>query len=169
MLQMVENTPQKLILRDRQYGALLTGVGFLLISVLALSSTIAQAAQRISMDGGIDIGRLVALLVFFGAELVFVAFALLILSTRLHGITLTVDRAAESVTLARGGVLRAKRHTFSIYAVSHLRIEQSPDGQALALMLVLRSGQQHFIATLPAYAKEEALRMVTAARAILHQ
>ncbi len=166
---MVENTPQKLTLRDRQHGTLLAGVGFLLISMLALSSTAAQATQRVAMDGGMDAGRLVALLVFFSAELGFVALAVLILSTHLRGTTLTFDRAAESVTLARGGLLRARRYTFSIYAVSHLRIEQSPDGHALALMLVLRSGKQHLIATLPAYAKEEALCMVNATRAILRQ
>lgn len=169
MLQTIENTAQRLVLRDRRRGAMLSAIGFLLISLLAITSTVAQGAHRFQIDGGMEAARVIALLVFFGAELVFVTLAVLALLTSIRGIRLTFDRSAESVTLERGGVFRAYRRTFSIYAVSHVRVEQSPDSQALALMLVLRSGEQHFVAAMPFYAKEETLGIVHAVRGILYQ
>lgn len=169
MLKTIETSDQKLVLHDRRQGAMFTAIGFLLISLLAMASTLVQGAHRFQMDGGMEMGRSVALLVFLGAELVFVTLATLALITSVRGIRLTFDRSSESVTLERGGLFRPQRRTFSIYAVSHMRLEQSPDGQALALMLVLRSGEQHFVATMPFYAKEQALGLVHAVRAILRQ
>lgn len=169
MLRTVENTPQRLVLQDHRRGAMFTALGFLCVSLLVMVSTLAQGAHRFQIDGGMEAGRVIALLVFFGAEFAFVTLAALALLASLRGIRLTFDRASESVTLERGGVIRPHRRTFSIYAVSHMRVEQSPDGQALALLLVLRSGEQHFVAAMPFYAKSDTLAIIHTVRGILRQ
>lgn len=167
MLRVIERTPARLILRERRISSMVSALGFLAVSLLVIAATLVQALQRIQLDGGIEGGRAAALLVFMSAEAMFVLLAVGRLVSSLRGVTLAFDREGEQVTLSRGGLLRGQHHRFSIYGVSHLRVEQNTDTQTLAMMLVLRSGQQHLVTTAPHFEQSEALAIVQEVRAIL--
>ncbi|MEL6149645.1 MAG: hypothetical protein AAFV33_03475 [Chloroflexota bacterium] len=85
----------------------------------------------------------------------------------LRGVTCDFDRATETVTITRAQGIGVAQQQHSIYGVSHALLEANDELQAIALYLVLRSGQRISLGTCSPFDKDMAEGIVRSIRAFL--
>lgn len=167
MLQVTQHTADRLTLHDRRVAVRVLAVALLVNSLASLALIYVQASDRIAYEGALALERIPALLVFVLAGAGFVAFSLFLLLNVSRGVRVTFDRHAETVTIESARALRRHAETHSIYAVSHVRTERNDEIRAYALILVLRSGAQIPLATLPQHEQNHLESLVATVRGFL--
>lgn len=169
MLKITHQTPTRLVLRDDRRGLRLLAVVFTALSVLSVLMLVALAVQRFTSDPFISLieNRLVALLVFVVVGVGFVGLGLYTLLNVSHGITVTFDKVSETVTTHRARGVRSVKVQQSIYGVSGLAVERNDEMSLYGLYLVLRSGEQIPLATLPQHEQDTVDQMVRVVRQFL--
>ncbi|MEM6282302.1 MAG: hypothetical protein AAF787_08935 [Chloroflexota bacterium] len=85
----------------------------------------------------------------------------------LRGVTCDFDRATETVTITHAEGIGMAQQQHSIYGVSHALLEANDELQAIALYLVLRSGQRISLGTCSHFDKDTAEGIVRSIRAFL--
>lgn len=149
MLQIVQQTPQRLVLQDRQPAAQVASWVFLIVSIGALALFAMQALESLSRAESLEPIRLLGVSVFLLLGLGFVAIGLLAVANFTGGVTCILDRQAGTVTIQRVDFFRRSEFSHAIYSVSHLDVETNADVQAYGLFIVLRSGERLPLAAFP--------------------
>ncbi len=165
MLVVAEQSPIRLIIHeDRRWWRAVAAV-FAVLSLLVLLATAAQGWHRYLAPEGLSVGQMVTLALFMGVEMALVAVA--ISAALYQGMRVVFDRSREDVCVVRMQGLRMVERRLSLYGVSHVRVEKSPEHRAVALFLVLRSGEALALAALPAHEEEQAQSLARTIRVFL--
>lgn len=155
MLQITEQTSQRLLLQDRAWGIGLAGMVFLLFSLVLMILMPAHNILLILVNGGMNPPvQIIALMMIMVIGSGFVWFGLPVCLTLLRGVTCTFDRENAVITLRRVERLRLVSTEYPFYGVSHTRIETNAETKTCAVYLVLRSGQQVLLTTAPLHDSE---------------
>lgn len=144
MLQIIDQTPSRVILQDRRpYTAFVAAV-FTLISIVSLLLTLWQGAQAIILRAQSEniILRLLGLGVFTGLGALFIVGGVFITVNISRGITCILDKQTGTLSLVSMGFLRNQRIQHSLYGVAHLDVETNTETRAYGLFFVLRSGER---------------------------
>ncbi len=149
MLQIVQHTPTRMILRDRQPAAQVAAWVFLMVSLGALATFTIQALEALGRADSIEPARLLGVALFVLLGLGFVALGLLAVANFTGGVTCVLDRETATVTIQRVDFFRRSEFRHAIYSVSHLEVETNADVQAYGLFIVLRSGERVPLAAVP--------------------
>jgi hypothetical protein len=149
MLRIVQHTPERLVLQDRQPAAQVAAWMFLIVSVGAVASFGLQALEAMGRTDSVEPARLFGVALFALLGLGFVALGLLAVANFAGGVTCTLDRAAGTITIERVDFLRRSAFSHAIYSVSHLDVQTNADVQAYGLFVVLRSGERVPLAAIP--------------------
>jgi hypothetical protein len=144
MLQVIEQTPDHLILRDQRPSA---GIVAVIFTVLSFSATALLAAQFIAIytdritrfDGLL---WLVGMSVFLALCTGFTVLGVLASRHFLIGPACLIDRDSESIVIERIGLMRRHQETYSLYGVSHIDIQHNDEVHAFGVFLVLKSHQR---------------------------
>lgn len=169
-MQIITSHPDQLVVRNRSVmmGAML-GIGAVLwvLTVMGVATWGAVSLSTQSPPPSFYWLRIAGLLVVFGMGCFFAVIGALTAVKVLHGVTCTFDRQTETVTVTHADGIRTTRQQHSIYGVSHVLVEQNDDLQAIALYLVLRSGQRISLGTCSPLDKDRAAHLVGNVRAFL--
>lgn len=169
-MQIIENSENRLVMRDRSIGmglVLATGAGLWVVSVVGVVVT-----------GALDLGGQVPPPSFFGMRLVGLAlmlalalfFAGVVGMTALRVLRGTIcafDRTQAQVTITRPTWRRHTTHTYPIYGVSHAMIESNDELHLYAVHLVLRSGERVVLGVFNPFEQPLAEQIVQEVRAFL--
>lgn len=172
MLQITEDTQQRLVLHDSRLMLRLLAAAFTLISVFSVLTMVVQGYRGMFVDTQVGLqepSRLVAWLMFIVVGLGFIAFGLFALINLSHSVHVELDRNDETVSIRSVNGLRPVTVTHSIYGVSHVAVESDPNLRVFALYLVLRSGERIVLTTLPAHEENQVERIRNAVRSFLRQ
>lgn len=171
MLEIVENTPQKLILRDQRPTAGIIALIFTVLSIGAVGLLLIQVVSGFSDR----IGQFDGFLWLLGM-VVFIAlgagFIVLGITASLHflvGSTCIIDRDAEAVTLERVGFLRTHTEQHSIWGISHVEVEENVEVHAFGVFLILRSYDRIPVASFHRQDEEAMRSLVQEIRAFLRR
>lgn len=140
MLQVIEQTPRRLVLRDQRSTAGLVALVFVALSVSGALTLLLQLVTGFSERIGRFDGPywLLGMVVFLLLALGFVGLGLVAAVHFLVGVTCVLDKDRETVVIRQAGVLRPQQREVSIYAVSHIDVEHNIEVHAFGVFLVLR-------------------------------
>ncbi len=159
MLHITQHTSRRLVLEDKRTRLRVFSLLFLALSLLTLSSLLVNSAATAFNEGGLDPQRLPAQITFLVADVALVGVALFFLLNLSRKVRITFDRESETVVV--------RQQSFSLYSVSHIRVEGNDEIGVYALYLVLRMGQQVPLATLPYHEQVHMERLVAEVKAFL--
>ena len=155
MLQIVEHTPQRLVLRDHAPGLGL-GIGlFALFSLLFMVLIPIQSiASVLAAPDDLTPLRLLTLagIIAMGAVFTYVGGGIAL--GVLGGMTCTFDRESATVTIRRARRARPYSTEHSLYAVSHLAVESDTELRTFAVYLALRSGERLLLTSAPSHDRD---------------
>lgn len=150
-MQIVEQTEQRLVLRQRRLGMALVMSLFSVMSLFTLLNMLVQGVRR---WGTFDGWRWISWIVWLGFLLLLLAVGIVAAITMWHGVTCAFDREQGTATVRKTNGFRAARQTLPIYSVSHLDIEQNLEVRVFGIFLVLRSGERIALVTIPPHDEE---------------
>ncbi|MBZ0294832.1 MAG: hypothetical protein K8L99_19875 [Anaerolineae bacterium] len=152
MLRIIEQTPDHLILKDRSP---VIGSGLALFVLFSLVLMVLMPAHNmilIALNGGMNPPlQVLSLVIVLAVGCLFVYLGLPVALALLRGTTCTFDRASATVRLTRLRRLRQITLSYSLYGISHLRVETNPETHSYALYLMLRSGESVLLAAASSY------------------
>ncbi|GAB4516062.1 MAG: hypothetical protein OHK0046_20630 [Anaerolineae bacterium] len=169
MLQIIEHTPTRLVLRDQQRTAGLIAAVFTGLSVISVIATAYQGVDLLILRADRDMlaVRLSGLALFLAFGLGFVFLGMAAYQHFTKGVTLILDKSAEIMHLETVRVLRVAVREHSIYGISRVDVLTDPRMRVHALHVVLRTGEKIPVATVAAVDGDAMERAVTAIRAFL--
>lgn len=163
-MQIVEQTDNRLVLRQRRLGMGLVMAAFSVLTGLTLVNILVQGVQRLGTLNG---GQLIGWVLWLGFIGFMATVGVIASATMLHGVTCTFDRVQETAAVQRTRYLRMQQQTFPIYSVSHLAVEQNAEVRVFGLFLVLRSGERIALATVPPHDEETIQRTARVVKGFL--
>lgn len=171
MLQIIEHTPTRLVLRDRRPSVALVAALFTGISTVTLIVLGAQGIQRLFIDGTADLTvlRALTLVIFMGGGAALVLMGIAATLSFNQGITCVFDREAESLTISRVDIFRTVQHSYPIYGVARIDVETNDEVRAYGLFIVLHSGERVPLAAIPMIDREHMEHIVAELRAFLRR
>jgi hypothetical protein len=143
MLQVVNQTPTRMILRDQRPTAGLVSIIFVFLSISAVSLLIFQGvsifSDRIIGNDGLFwfIGMAIFIALGFGFTLLGITAAL----NFLVGTTFIMDRETEEFVIERVGFLRTRAERHSLYGIKRIEVEENAEVHAFGVFVVLRNGE----------------------------
>jgi membrane glycosyltransferase len=169
MLKIVEQTPTRLVLRDQRYMLRILALLFTVMSAFSATMLIILGYQRFTTDPNVNFleNRVAALLMFIIMTIAFTTVGLFTLFNVSHGVTVTLDKGSETVTIQRAKALSPITVSYAIYAVSRLEVEKNDEVDLYGIFLVLRSGERIALAALPQHEEERVEAMIQAVRTFL--
>ncbi|HEX2622201.1 MAG TPA: hypothetical protein VHL11_18715 [Phototrophicaceae bacterium] len=169
MLRIIEHTPTRLVLQDNRGGLRVLAVIFTSLSMFSLISLLLQSYQRLNrqQDDNLLNLRIAALLMFVTVSVGLVGFGVFAVFNLSRGVIFILDRTQETAILISAHRLRRVSHQYSIYAISHLQVETSPELRAYGLFLVLRSGEKIPLATFPEHEQDYLEQLIRTIHAFL--
>ncbi len=169
MLRVIEETPNRLVMKDKSPTAGLVAAVF---TVLSVGSVLILAQQGIDIliirnDRDLLLVRLFGFAVFLAVGVGFVLLGIAACCRFLKGVTFILDKTEETMYLQTVNFFAAQIVTQSIYAVSHIHIETDPRMRVYGLYVVLRSGQKLPLAAISTLDEADMQTAVNAIRAFL--
>lgn len=169
MLEVIEQTPQRLVLRDQRPTAGLISLLFTALSVGAVGLLIGQGISV--LDARLGDSDAPYWLLGMGVFITLgIGFVLLGIGAVLHflvGTTCVFDREAEQVIVERVALFRTQAEHHSIYGVSHVHVEANEEVHAYGVFLVLRSQQRVPVASFHKQDEDAMRALVREIRAFL--
>ena len=156
-MQLIEQGPERLILRQTHYILALSLLCFTAFSVIFFINMLIQGPRYFS---SMNAFQLLSYILWLGFALALIYLGSTALRQAAQGRRCTFDKTLETVTIIRPRLLRAQVMEYSIYGVSHVDVEHNAELRAYALFLVLRSGLRIPLASVPAH-DHEAVRQVS--------
>ncbi len=144
MLEIIEKTPRRIILRDQRPTAGLIAVVFTFLSLAGLIMLVFQMVTLFSdrilrFDGA---AWMSGMIVFIALGVGFVALGVM---ASLHfwiGVACVLDKDSEAFILQRVDFFRTKTEEHSIYGISRVDVDENAEVHAFGVFIVLRSGQR---------------------------
>lgn len=164
-MHIVEETSVRLRLVRRRLGFAVVMVVFTLLSVLMLVNLLIQTIQRLDV---FNTAQWVAFVVWTFFALLMTLFGLWTLNSAVRGTSLTLDRAAETVTLQRARRFGREERTWAIYSIAGLEVQHNADMRLYALFLVLRSGERLALVSGSSYEAAQLRALTDLVRRFLH-
>jgi hypothetical protein len=169
MLKITQHTPDKMILEDKRRNAGIAAALFTVVSAGMVLLTAVQAYEAFIVHGGKDLmfWRYVGVGSFLLIGIGLTGLGLMATLHFLYGVTWTLDKDTETVTIEGTAMLRRTQQSYPIYGVSRLDIERNAEARAYGVFLVLRSGERVPITAYAAIDHEYIEPVITQVRAFL--
>lgn len=164
-MQIIEHTSTRLVLRYRRRLMAVFVALFTLMSAVIVVMLFFQGAAMLSSN--FALWRLVAWIGWLGLGSLFVGLGVISWVNTARGTLCIFDKQAETVTVRRPRWLRMVEVIHSIYGVSHFDFQQNDEVRAVAVYMVLRSGETILLASVPTYDADLVYDVTRQARAFL--
>lgn len=168
-MQIVEQSPKKIILRDRHPIGGLFALLFTLISTVALTLFIVQISRMfneriVQHDGAL---WLLVVLVFATIGISFITLGVMGILQFWVGTACVLDRDTEEVTLQSIDFLKPKTERYSIYGISHVQVEHNDEREAYSVWMVFKTGRRIPLTVYPDAQRDELQKLVLQLRQFL--
>jgi len=158
-----------MVLEDKQQSAGVVAALFTAFSAISVLLLIYNTVITLILGQPKDLmaWRYFGVSIFLLMMIGFVVVGALITVQFLRGVTLTIDKHAEEVTLQQPHFFRLVLTRYPIYGVARLDVETNAELRSHGLILVMRSGERVPIAAYPVIDQEPMERVVEQIRAYL--
>lgn len=168
MLQVIEQTPTRLVLKDQRFVSGVVAGIFTALSVGSLLMIAYQGVESLFMVQRDLIGwRIFGFALFLAFGVAFTLLGVMAYQHFMKGITLILDKNTETMYLQSVNIFRLKETTRSIYGVSHIEVETDDRMRVYALFVVLRSGEKLPLAAMSTVDEEHMEHVVSVIRGFL--
>ncbi len=149
MLEVIEQSPRRLVMRDQRPTAGMIAVIFVILSVGAVALLIIQFlsifAERLGQFDGFL--WMVGTVMFIALGIGFVILGMVAALHFLIGTTCVLDKDAEEFVIERVAFFRTQAERHSIYGISRINVQENEEVHAFGVFVVLKSGQHVPIAS----------------------
>ncbi len=143
MLQIVEQTPVRLVLQDRRpRAAIAAGAVAVLSGLMVISLSLLGVQRLIGTNVDYPLVRGFGLIVFLLFALALALIGGMATLSFAHGISCVFDRENEAFVIRRINLFRPQEIRHSIYGIERLDIERNDEVRAFGLFIVLKSGER---------------------------
>lgn len=163
-MQIIEHTPERLVIQHRRAEMAVVMVVFTLMSVVFLVNTLWQGLPRLDTLNAGQFASWAIWLVFAAGLTVL---GVLMSNSAGRGTRCTFDHDAEIYRLRKPTLLRSQSDEASIYSVSHVAVERNDEVKVLGVFLVLRSGERLPLASVPFHEESDARQIAHTVRSFL--
>ena len=169
-MQILEQTPTRMVIRQRHQIMGFAVAIFILFSLLSLILLLWQGVNIFfTPDYEFQFWQILSFWIWIAFSVSFVGLGILIFNNMIRGTICILDRITEKVSIERPRWIRISKQEFPIYAVSHWTLQKLPEARSIAIFIVLRSGEQIPFVSVPSYEEENAQTLIREVRAFLKQ
>lgn len=170
MVEVIEHTPTRLVVRDQRRTAGILAAVFTALSGLSVVILTGQAIESLIWAEQRDflVVRWFGFALFISFFVAFIAIGVMAYQHFMKGMTLILDKDDETMKLRMADVFRMKDITKPIYGISHVTVRNDERMRVYAIFIVLRTGDEFPIATLASVDEDQMKKVVAEMRSFLH-